>query len=309
MLENADVLIENFRAGTMERWGLGYEATLAGRFPRLVYCRISGFGDDGPLGGLPGYDAVVQSWSGLQSVNGWPDREALRLGIPAVDLSTGLNAAIGILLALQERAGSGLGQKIDVALYDCAVSLLHPRAANWFMSGKPPRRQGNAHASIAPYDVFPTRTRPVLVGAANDGQFAKLCAELGLPDLPGDVRFRTNADRVANRAELLAELAVPFAEADGEAIAARLMAAGVPAGPVLDVPDVLAHPHARHRGMLVEQDGYRGLGPPVKLSRSPARMRSAPKAFGSDTRPYLRSIGYGEGEIDALVKDGLVRES
>jgi formyl-CoA transferase len=307
LLGDADVLVENFRAGTMERWGLGYEALLADRFPHLIYCRITGFGDDGPLGGLPGYDAVVQSWSGLQSVNGFPDREALRLGIPAVDLATGLNATIGILLALQERARSGRGQKIDVALYDCALSLLHPHAANWFMSGRPPRRQGNAHASIAPYDVFTTRTRPVLVGAANDGQFRKLCDELCLPDLATDPRFRSNAERVANRAALLAALAPGFAAADGEQLAARLMQAGVPAGPVLDVPDVLTHPHARHRGMVVERDGYRGLGPPVKLARTPARVRSVPAGFAADTRSLLKSLGYGEAEIETLATAGAIR--
>jgi formyl-CoA transferase len=306
LLEDADVLVENFRRGTMERWNLGYEAVLKARFPALVYCRISGFGDDGPLGGYPGYDAMVQSWSGLHSVNGTPESGPIRLGIPIVDLSTGLNAVIGILTALQERHRSGLGQMVGIALFDCGVSLLHPHAANWFMSGRPPRRMGNSHGSIAPYDLFETATRAMLIGAGNDKQFQRLCAELDLPELAADPRFRTNNDRVANRPAMCEAIARRLRDEDGEAIAHRLMKAGVPAGVVQEAPDVFNHPHTQHRKMVVEAGDYRGTGLPVKLSRTPGSVHTPPKPFGADNRAVLGRLGYTPEEIERLIETGVV---
>lgn len=155
LLADADVLVENFKPGTLEKWGLGYD-TLKERFPKLIHCRVSGFGADGPLGGLPGYDACAQAMCGLMSVNGEADGDATRVGLPVVDMVTGLNAAVAILLALNERARSGLGQFLDITLYDCALSLLHPHAPNYFYSGKTPGRSGNAHPNIAPYETLPT---------------------------------------------------------------------------------------------------------------------------------------------------------
>jgi len=160
LLAGADVLIENYKPGTLEKWGLSRDV-LEKRFPKLVHCRISGFGADGPLGGLAGYDAAVQAVAGLMSINGRPDGEAIRMGVPIVDLAAGLNAAIGILMALFERGRSGRGQFIDIALYDCGLSLLHPYVANYFVSGKTPVRVGNAHPNITPYDTFATRTSNV----------------------------------------------------------------------------------------------------------------------------------------------------
>jgi formyl-CoA transferase len=305
LLADADVLVDNFKIGTLERWGLGYQEVLQHRFPRLIHCRISGFGADGPYGGYPGYDAVVQGMAGLMSVNGEPDGAPVRMGVAVVDLATGMNATIAILMALVERARSGRGQFVEATLYDSAVALLHPHIANYLLNGKPPQRTGNAHSNISPYDQFKTGTKRVFLGIGNDRQFARLCSEIGRPDLPGDARFRSNADRVANRAALREALEAALATIDGEALAIRLLDAGVPAGPVMEVPDVIAHPHTLHREMIVEMAGYRGTGNPVKLSRTPASLRSAPPKFGSATRRVLAAAGYGEAEIDRLIESGI----
>ena len=207
LLADADVLVENFKTGTMEKWGLGYD-TLAERFPRLVHCRVSGYGADGPLGGLPGYDAAIQALTGIMSINGEADGGPLRAGLPVVDMVTGLNAVIGVLLALQERERSGRGQFVEAALYDSGLSLLHPHAANWFMNGKTPVRTGNAHPNIYPYDSVATGTDPVFLAVGNDRQFAKLCAHLGVPELANDPRFawwnrlrKVNSSWLSNRGE------------------------------------------------------------------------------------------------------------
>lgn len=306
LLEDADVLIENFKTGTMEKWGLGYEATLKPRFPRLVYCRISGFGADGPLGAIPGYDGAVQAMSGLMSINGEPDGPPMRLGIPAVDLATGLYAAIGVLMALAERERSGLGQFVEATLHDCGLTLSHPHATNWFFSGKTPGRTGSAHPNLAPYDVFPTRTKPLFIAVGNDRQFARLVAEIGRPDLAEDARFQTTAERNRNRDELRNELVAALAELDCDALAERLMTLGVPCGPVRDIPEALGHPHARHRKVVIERDGYRGVGTPIRLSRTPGGLRHLPPLLGGASRAVLAEAGYGEAEIDRLAAAGVV---
>jgi formyl-CoA transferase len=309
LLESADVLIENFKTGTLERWGMGYEAVLKDRFPRLIHCRVSGFGADGPLGGYPGYDAVIQGMAGLMSLNGEPEGAPVRVGVPVVDLATGMNASIAILLALQERQRSGRGQLVEVTLFDSAVALLHPYTANWFLSGKPPARTGNQHPNVSPYDQYRTKTKRIFVAVGNDRQFQRFCAEIGRPELVSDPRFRSNADRVTNRAQLREELEAILASIDGERLAMTLLEKGVPAGPVLDVPDVVNHPHTRHRGMVVERGAYRGVGNPVKLSRTPMSLREAPPAFGSATRDVLTEAGLTEAEIDALFAAGVAMET
>lgn len=276
LLENADVLLENFKTGTLEKWGLGYE-TLRERFPALVHCRVSGYGADGPLGGLPGYDAAIQAMSGIMSVNGETGGEPLRVGLPVVDMVTGLNAVIGILLALQERHRSGQGQFVEAALYDCGLSLLHPHAANWFGDGRIPTRTGNAHPNIYPYDAFPTGTVPLFLAVGNDRQFQQLCAALDAPELGNDPRFASAGGRSVERVALRAALVSFMAGHDGEALMAELNRRGVPCGPILDVPQALTHPHTVHRGMTVSlPGGYRGLGSPIKLSRTPATYRMPP---------------------------------
>lgn len=305
LLADADVLIDNFKTGTMEKWGIGYHDTLAKKFPRLIHARVSGFGSDGPLGGFPGYDAMVQASAGLVSVNGSPEGGQVRIGVPVVDLSTGMNATIGILMALYERNHSGNGQFVDATLYDSAIALHQPHAPNYFMAGLKPKLVGNSHASLVPYSNFPTKTRNIVVGAGNDGQFRKLTQKLGKPELADDPRFKTNKDRVAHRAELEAELRELLKDRDANEFSQELMQGGVPSAAVLEVSDVMEHPHTKHRGMVWEKDGWRNVGNPVKLSRTPPEVRSKPKKFGADTKAVLAEAGYSAAEIDKMIASGV----
>ncbi|MEJ8846936.1 CoA transferase [Variovorax rhizosphaerae] len=280
LVAEADVLIENFKTGTMERWGIGYDE-LSKRFPGLIWCRVSGFGTDGPLGALPGYDAAVQAMTGIMSVNGEASGDALRVGLPVVDMVTGLNAVIGVLLALQERQRSGRGQFVEAALYDSGLSLLHPHAANWFMDGRTPKRTGNAHPNIYPYDALNTGTDPIFLAVGNDRQFASFCRVIGRAELAEDPMYRDAGGRSVNRASLKQTLEATLASFDRRTLVDQLMAAGVPAAPVLPVDAALNHPHTAHREMVVEMPGgYRGIGAPVKLSRTPASYRHAPLTPG-----------------------------
>ena len=309
LLEGADVLVENFKPGAMEKWRLGYEEILAPRFPRLVHCRISGFGADGPMGGMPGYDAVIQAMCGMFSVNGTPASGPTRMGIPLVDIGTGLYAAIAIQMALLERERSGEGQFIDMTLYDAGIALMHPHIPNYVLSGRLPELTGNAHPNICPYDAYPTRTVMVFLAVGNDRAFRRLAEVLGAPDLAADPRFSSNGDRLSHRAELTRRLRALFAEADGEELCRQLLAAGVPAGPVRDVGQVVADEHTRHRQMAVEQDGYRGWGLPIKFSRTPGEIRSTPPRFGADRGAILEEAGYTDDEIRNLEAQGIVLSS
>ena len=284
LMAQADVVLENFKVGTMEKWGIGCEQ-MRGQWPHLVWCRVTGFGADGPLGALPGYDAAIQATAGLMSINGEAGGDPLRVGLPVVDMVTGLNAVIGVLLALHERAASGQGQLVDAALYDSGLSLLHPHAANWFMSGKLPQRTGNAHPNIYPYDAVRTGGTPVFLAVGNDRQFTLLCRHIGRPELAQDARFASAGQRSVNRVELKDLLEAALAQADGTRLADELMAIGVPAAAVLNVEQALTHPHTLHRQMVVRMGGYTGLGAPVKLSRTPATYRHAPLSEGRDFGP------------------------
>ncbi|MBL4907646.1 MAG: CoA transferase, partial [Sneathiella sp.] len=309
LLDDADILVENFKTGSLEKWGLGYEGTLAEKFPRLIHCRVTGFGADGPFGGFPGYDAVIQAWAGLISINGSPESGQVRIGIPLVDLGTGMNAVIGILMAVNERHVSGKGQSVEVSLYDTGIQLQHPHAPNNLMSGNAPRLTGNSHPNIAPYDLYETATTPVFLGIGNNGQFRKLCASLKLSDIPEDPRFIDNSARLAHRQELNALLNEALADKEGIEFATMLLEAGVPAGAAMTVPEALNHPHTKHREMVVELDGYSGTGIPVKMSRTPGAVRSAPPGFGANGRDILKEIGYTEDEITSLTEDGIVWEN
>lgn len=289
LLADADVLVENFKPGTLEKWGLGYEQ-LSAAFPRLIHCRVSGFGADGPLGGLPGYDACAQAMCGLMSVNGDAEGDATRVGLPVVDMVTGLNAAVAVLLALNERGRSGLGQFLDITLYDCAVSLLHPHAANYFYSGKVPGRTGNAHPNIAPYETLPTKSGPIFLAVGNNRQFAALARALNAKALLTDARFTNNADRLQHRDALRAALAEKLASHDAATLAEQLLRQGVPAAAVQNVEDVLHHPHTRHRHMVLEQGEYRGVGSPIKLSRTPATLRRLPPELGEHNEEIRAGI-------------------
>ncbi|WP_274631366.1 CaiB/BaiF CoA transferase family protein [Arvimicrobium flavum] len=290
MLESADVFVENFKVGTLEKWGMG-EASLRERFPRLIHCRVSGFGADGPYGGRPGYDAAIQALSGIMSVNGEKGGDALRVGLPVVDMVTGLNAAIGVLLALAEREKSGKGQFVEAALYDCGVSLLHPHLPNFYLNGKVAKTSGNAHPNISPYDTYATKTGALFLAVGNNRQFATLCTILGVPDLAQDPRFASNAERNGNRDALKVELEAALAPHECAVIAETLITSGVPCGAVRSIDEVVNDPHTHAREMVVDIGDYRGTGSPIKLSRTPASYRMKPPAFAEHSRELLAGMG------------------
>lgn len=306
MLADADVLVENFKPGTMERWGLGFETSLSKRFPRLIHCRVSGFGATGPLGSMPGYDAVVQAMSGLMSVNGEKGAQPLRMGVPVIDIVTGMNAVIAILLAVHARESSGRGQFVEATLYDSGVSLMHPHLPNYHLSAKSAGRSGNAHPNICPYDMFPTATVPIFLAIGNDRQFAKFAEIAGDAALANDPRFLTNALRLEHSLALRAAIEQRINDVDGVVLADTLMKAGVPCGAVVDTAAVATHPHTRHREMVVEIGDYVGTGSPVKLSETAARYRAPPPMFAEHARRILEGMGYDESRIAQLLASGAV---
>jgi crotonobetainyl-CoA:carnitine CoA-transferase CaiB-like acyl-CoA transferase len=306
LLKDADVLVENFLPGTMERWGLGYEAHLSARFPRLIYCAISGFGGDGPLGGLPGYDAVLQAMCGLMSINGTHESGATRVGVPIVDYVTGYNALTGVLLALAARERTGTGQRVEVTLFDTALNLLVPHAANWICSGGVPGRLGSAHPNIAPYDKFAASDGEVFLGILNDGQFRRFCEKVARGDLLDDPRFRSNADRLRHVAALRTELERTLAAFKSDDLCRELMRAGVPAGAVNTVPQAFAQPHTAHRDMLVESEGHRAPGIPVKLAQTPGGTGRRPPRLNEHANEILADAGFDQSAIDGLIEAGIV---
>jgi formyl-CoA transferase len=306
LLERADILVENFKPGTMEDWGLGFEAVLKARFPKLIHCRVSGFGSDGPWGGFPGYDAIVQAMAGWFSVNGEKSGEPVRLGLAMVDMGTGLYCAVAILLALAERERSGLGQYLDMTLYDCAVALMHPQIPNYLYSGEVPGPTGNAHPNISPYDTFRTKTVDIFIGAGNDRAFAKLCREIGREELIEDERFSSNSARVSSREALKVEIESALMRIEGEALADRLARAGLASGPIHDTAQVVAHAHTQHRKMVLEKDGYKAPASPIKLSRTPAALRSLPPKFSEHSEALLSEFGFTVDEINKLFVEGTV---
>ncbi|MDA1369539.1 MAG: CoA transferase [Proteobacteria bacterium] len=303
LLEKADVLIENFKPGTMEKWGLGYQEVLKDKFPALIHCRISGFGSDGPWGGFPGYDAIIQAMAGWFSINGEAGSNPTRLGLAAVDMGTGLYSAIAVLMALAEREKSGAGQYLDMTLYDCAVSLMHPHIPNYNFSGKIPGPTGNAHPNISPYDTFRTRTVDIFIGAGNNRAWAKLCQALGRTELIDDARFVNNIDRVNNRGALKDEIEASLQQIDGHEICATLARAGLAVGPIHNTQQVVDHPHTHHRGMSVEQDWYKMTGTPIKFSRTPGAIRHLPPKYGEHSEELLREFGFEDAEITRLLAE------
>lgn len=306
MLEQTDVFIENFKASTWAKWGIADLSEVTRRFPRLVHCRVSGFGETGQFGGLPGYDAAVQAISGLMAVNGPSDIEACRIGIPIVDSCTGMNACMGILMALLERNKSGRGQMVEVTLYDTAIAMLHPHASNVLNGGKA-TRTGNGHPNIVPYDLFPTNTVPLFLAIGNDRQFRTLCAVLGVAALGTDTQYRTNRDRVVNRDSLRAALVPQLERLDGITLFKHLMDLGVPCAPVLSVDEVLALDHTRTREMVQELEGYRGPGIAIKLDRTPGSVRLPPPAIGAHSNEVLQRMGVDGRRLEELVADKIVR--
>lgn len=306
LLEDADILIENYKTGTMERWGLGYEEVLKGKFPKLIHLRISGFGADGPYGGMPGYDGIVQAVAGMMSVNGDPESGRMRIGVPLVDLGTGLFSAVALLSAIHERHKSGLGQYVDMALYDCAIAFMHPHVANNAISDKVPGLTGNSHPNLAPYDKFQTQTCEIFLGAGNNRAFKFLCENIGCEELLDDERFKENSDRLDNKAALFEVLEKVLSKVDGHQLSKDLLTAGVACGPVLDTEEVMSSELAAHREMVVSKDGYTGFGNPVKLQRTPGEMQSIPPKFSEHAREILQGAGYTEAEVDALIEQNVV---
>lgn len=309
LLETADVLIENFKPGTMERWGLGYEDVLSKRFPKLIHCRISGFGEDGPLGGFPGYDAIIQAITGWFSVNGDPQNQPTRLGLPLVDMGTGLYTTIGVLLALIEREKSGVGQYLDMTLFDCAIALMHPHIPNFMYSNEVPVPTGNAHPNISPYDTFRTKTVDLFIGAGNNGAFLKLCTAIDRRELVDDPRFKDNINRVENRGELKVELETSLVRIDGATLYEILAKAGLAAGPIYDTKQVVTHPHTEHRKMILETVDYKAVASPIKLSRTPGSVRLMPPKFSEHATQILSDFGFTEEEVKGLIEQAVVVKS
>lgn len=311
LLADADIFVENFKPGTLEKWGIGYEGTLKEKFPRLIYCGISGFGETGPWSSYPGFDAAAQAMSGLSAMNGNPEGEPVRMCISATDLYAGLYALSAILAALHERARSGLGQAIDVALFDSALAVLQPFANYWAVGGEAyrPTRTGNFHPACAPYEIFPARDGGMIcIAVVNDGQFVGLCRGLGIPDIAEDPRFVDNPGRLKNIEALRAILGPILADQDATELSERLLKANVPAGPVLELPEGFQHEQAKARNMIMEGERYKGIGFAMKMSRTPPALHCPPPYFGEHTRPVLSQLGMADSEIDRLVAAGVVRD-
>jgi len=304
LLENADVLVENFLPGTMARWQLDYDTILSKQFPRLIYCAISGFGDKGPLGGMPGYDAILQAMCGLMSVNGEPESGPTRIGIPVVDHLTAYTAMSGILMALVERGISNQGQRVEATLFNTALSLLVPHAANWMYSGKSPQLLGSAHPNIAPYDKYQCQDGPVFLGILNDRQFRRFCDYVGLADLITDPCFTNNAARLANREMLTAKINAALADKSRQTLCRELMQLGVPAGPINTVPEAFAQTQAVHA--RIERDGYHGVGLPHHLCRTPGSPGRLPPRYAQHTEEILLDVGFTTHDITQLQQRGIL---
>ena len=279
LCRRADVIIESFRPGTMERLGFGWEVVRQYN-PRVIYTSISAFGSGDEGAALPGYDLLVQAMSGYMSITGAADGPATRPGTALIDLTTGLYAATGTLAALREREQSGEGQHLEVALLDSAFAMLLNVGSGFLNTGDLPVRSGNAHPSIAPYQTIPTATDDLALAVGNDALFARLCEELGRPELTSDPRFATNSERVVHRDELIAILSEIFAGESAQSWTERLTAAGVPAGPVNDVAQ--AYQFAEELGLepIVDLEGVRSTRSPMRLSRTPAVPQSRPPRLG-----------------------------
>jgi crotonobetainyl-CoA:carnitine CoA-transferase CaiB-like acyl-CoA transferase len=306
----ADVVVENFRPGTADRLGVGY-AELSVRNPRIVHCSITGFGSKRQPADRAGYDFVVQAESGLMSITGTRDGEPTKAGVAVVDVLAGLNAAVGILAAIERRHRTGAGGRVEASLLDSALSGLVNQAQSALATGDAPGRLGNAHPSIVPYETFHAM---VAVAAANDGLFRRLCAVLGRPDVATDARFASNPDRVANREALVSLVAAEIARRDADELLEALAQAGVPSGKIRDVPDAFAAAAAAGDPATLTVE-HPAVGP-IELVRTAVRIddgatpaTAAPPRLGEHTREILRDLlGRADSEIDALAASGAIQE-
>ena len=310
LVARADVLVQNFRPGAMERLGLDY-AELAARHPRLVYCSISGFGDSGPDAARPGYDLIVQGESGLMDLTGEPDGPPTRVGTSIADLTTGLMAAQGILLALYARQTTGRGQHVRVAMLDALVSLLTYNTGNYFATGEAPTRRGNDHPSVAPYQTLRAADGWINLGIANDALWRRYCDAIERPDLRDDPRFATAPARVRHRTELIPVIeALSLLRTVGE-WTDLLGAAGVPCGRIRNVAEVCTHPQLTERGRIVERPHptagvVKMIGQPIELGDTPGSIRTAPPLLGEHTDDVLRETGYTDEEITSFRDEGAI---
>lgn len=310
LVERADVIVENFRPGTLARLGLDYQAVRPKR-PQLIYCSISGFGQSGPRREEPGYDAVIQAEGGLMSVTGDADGPPFRLGVAVADLVAGLLAAQGIVLALYARERSGRGQQVDISMLDGVVSLLSYHASIHLTTGATSGRVGNRHATIAPYDTFPASDGEFFLAVGNDDQFARLCAVAGVDALTKEERFSTNPARVVNAGELKARISAVLRGHPRAYWLRRLRESGVPCGAVRDVAEVLADPQLDARRMIETVEHatlgvLKVLGIPVKLSDTPGTVWSAPPTLGQHTDAVLAELGVDLSQVHDLRRNGIV---
>lgn len=293
----SDVLLENFKVGGLTKYGLDYES-LKKINPRLIYCSVTGFGQDGPYAHRAGYDYIVQGMSGIMDLTGEPDREPQKIGVAFADIFTGLYGVIAVQAALAQRERTGEGQQIDMALLDCMTGVLANQALNFLVSGKAPRRLGNAHPNIAPYQVFPTSDGHLIVAVGNDRQFVKFCTLLDRADLATDERYLTNALRVQNRDTLTPELAAETVKIERDTLLTLLEDAGVPGGPINTVADVFADPQIEHRKMRVDtphSGAAAGTSPgvrtPIRFSAAELALDRGVPRIGEHTDEVLAEIG------------------
>jgi crotonobetainyl-CoA:carnitine CoA-transferase CaiB-like acyl-CoA transferase len=290
---------EGRRIGSLAKFGLDY-ASLAPDNPRLIYCSVTGFGQTGPNAQRPGYDLMAQGMGGMMDLTGNPDGEPMRAGVPVSDLFTGVYSAVGILAALARREKTGRGGLVDTALIDTTVGILANQALNYLISGKPPKRMGNAHPNVIPYQVFPVADGHIIIASGNDSQFGKLCAVLGEPELAKDPRYLDNKARLAHRPELIGRLCALTAKIPRAALLAKLEAVGVPAGPINDLAQVFADPQVIHRGMRIDPPSAAakagsipGVRTPIVLDGAPAAAERCAPRLGEHTAEILREIGEG----------------
>jgi len=307
----SDVVLENYKVGALDRYGLGY-ADLSALNPRLVYCSITGFGQTGPYRQRAGYDFLIQGMGGLMSLTGEPDGEPMKVGVAVLDIVTGMYAATAVLAALAHRERSGRGQHVDLALLDVQVATLANQAQSYLVTGSNPRRLGNAHPSIVPYQAFATADGHIILAVGNDGQFARFCQVAGRPDLAADERFRANAGRVLHRAALVPELERVLAMRPSSDWIASLEAAGVPCGPINDLGQVFEDPQVRARGMRLEVPhplaGTASLvASPIRLSGTPVAPGTAPPTLGQHTHEVLAEVlGLDEATRASLREVGVI---
>jgi crotonobetainyl-CoA:carnitine CoA-transferase CaiB-like acyl-CoA transferase len=310
----ADIVLENYKAGTLQRYGLD-EASLRKVNPRLIYCSVTGFGQTGPRRDQPAYDFLIQAMGGLMSVTGEKDGRPgggpQKVGVPIVDLMTGMYTAVSVLAALARRNETGQGDSIDIGMLDVQVATLANQAMNYLVSGKVPKRNGNAHPNIQPQDVYACADGDVILVVGNDGQFAKLCEVFGRPEWVADERFATNAQRVRNIGELSGLLRDLFAEWERERLIEALDAAGVPCGAINSVADVFKDPQVKARGMLKYVPHPSGVdapqvGSPMRFAEAPLETQSAPPLLGQHSDEILSELGYGAADIAALRAQGAI---